>query len=78
MADEKCTAGNIFTINERHLFLYQLDYSNETVEAAREGFAFTGFKKSGNQNAITGNLLFAGQLVGDSPRTMARRTGVTS
>lgn len=78
LADEKCTSGNIFTINERHLFLYQLDYSPETVEASREGFAFTGFKKSQNQNAVTGNLLFAGQLVGDSPRTMARRTGVTS
>lgn len=77
-ADEKCTSGNIFTINEKHLFLYQLDYSSETVEASREGFAFTGFKKSQNQNAVTGNLLFAGQLVGDSPRTMARRTGVTS
>ena len=78
LADEKCTSGNIWTINERHLFLYQLDYSNEMVEASREGFAFTGFRKSNNQNAVTGNLLFAGQLVGDSPRTMARRTGVTS
>ena len=78
LADEKCTSGNIFTINERHLFLYQLDYSNEMVEASREGFAFTGFRKSNTQNAVTGNLLFAGQLVGDSPRTMARRTGVTS
>lgn len=77
-ADEKCTSGNIFTINTNHLFLYNLDYSNEMVESSREGFAFTGFKKSGNQNAITGQLLWAGQLVGDSPRTMARRTGVTS
>src|SRR3990167_232469 len=78
IADEKATSGNIFTLNERHLMLYQLDYSSETVEAAREGFAFTGFKKSTNQNAVTGHLLFAGQLVGDSPRTMARRTAVTS
>lgn len=77
-ADEKCTSGNIFTLNERHLFLYQLDYSPETVEMSKEGFAFTGFKKSQNQNAVVGNLLWAGQLVGDSPRTMARRTGVTS
>ena len=77
-ADEKCTSGNIFTLNERHLFLYQLDYSNEMVETSKEGFAFTGFRKSQNQNVVTGNLLWAGQLVGDSPRTMARRTGVTS
>ena len=78
IADEKCTSGNIFTLNENHLNLYQLDYSSETVDATKEGFAWTGWKKSQNQNAIVGHLLFAGQLVGDSPRTMARRTGVTS
>ncbi len=78
ISDEKCTSGNIFTLNENHLFLYTLDYTNEVVESTKEGFAFTGFKKSQNQNAVVGHLLFAGQLVGDSPRTMARRTGVTS
>lgn len=78
IADEKCPAGNIFTLNENHLTLYTLDYTSDMVESSREGFGFTGFKKSQNQNAIVGHLLFAGQLVGDSPRTMARRTGVTS
>lgn len=77
-ADEKCTSGNIFTLNENHLFLYTLDYGPETVEMSKEGFAFTGFRRASNQTAITGHLLWAGQLVGDSPRTMARRTGVTS
>lgn len=77
-ADEKCTAGNIFTLNMNHLFLFELDYTSESVEMQKEGFGFTGFKKSQNQNAIVGNLLWAGQLWGDSPRTMARRTGVTS
>jgi len=78
VADEKCPSGNIFTLNENHLFLYTLDYTSEVVESTKEGFAFTGFKKGQNQNAVVGHLLFAGQLVGDSPRTMARRTGVTS
>lgn len=78
VADEKCTSGNIFTLNLNHLFLYTLDYPSDVIESSKEGFAFTGFKKSQNQNAIVGHLLFAGQLVGDSPRTMARRTGVTS
>lgn len=77
-ADEKCTAANIFTLNENHLFLYELDYSGELVDATKEGFAWTGWKKSSNQNAIVGHMLWAGQLVGDSPRTMARRTAVTS
>jgi len=78
ISDETCTANNLYTLNENHLFLYQLDYSPEMVESSKEGFAFTGFKKSQNQNAVVGHLLFAGQLYGDSPRTMARRTGVTS
>ena len=78
IADEKCTSGNIFTLNEKHLFLYELDYSSEVVEASKEGFGWTGWKRSSNQNAIVGHLLWAGQLVGESPRSMARRTGVTS
>lgn len=78
VADEMCTAANIWTINLKHLFLYELNYGPEMVEFSREGFGFTGFKKSQNQNAVVGHLLFAGQLVGDSPRTMARRTAVTS
>ncbi|MEB3215553.1 MAG: phage major capsid protein [Nostocales cyanobacterium 94392] len=78
LADERCTSGNIYTLNENHLFLYELNYTNELVESSKEGFAFTGFKKGQNQNAVVAHLLWAGQLVGDSPRTMARRTTVTS
>jgi len=77
-SDEMCTAGNIFTLNLKHLFLFQLDYTPEIAEMVKEGFAFTGFKKSQNQAAVTGQLLFAGQLWGDAPRTHSRRTGVTS
>lgn len=78
VADEKCTANNIFTLNENHLFLYELDYPSDVVEASKEGFGWTGWKKSTNQNAIVGHMLWAGQLVGESSRTMARRTAVTS
>jgi hypothetical protein len=78
LADEKCTAANIWTLNMNHLRLYMLDYPSNMVEGSREGFGWTGWKRSTNQNAIVGHLLFAGQLVGESPRTMARRTGVTS
>jgi len=78
VADEMCTSGNIWTLNMKHLFLYELDYPADLVEATKEGFAWSGFKKSTNQNALVGHLYWAGQLVGDSPRTMARRTAVTS
>lgn len=78
IADEMATANNIWTLNTNHIFLYQLDYTSEVAEMSKEGFAFTGFKKSQNQAAVVGHLLFAGQLWGDAPRTHARRTGVTT
>lgn len=78
ISDEKATAGNFYFLNENHLFLYQIDHDPMFVESSKEGFAWTGWKKSQNQNAIVGQLLFAGQIVGDSPRTMSRRTAITS
>lgn len=78
IADEKCTAGYLYFINENHLFLYQIEQDPLFVEASKEGFAWTGWKRSTNQNAITSQLLWAGQLVGDSPRTMSVRTGITT
>lgn len=78
ISDDNCTTGNLFFLNENHLFLYEIDHDPLFVESSKEGFGWTGWKKSTNQNAITGQLLWAGQLVGDSPRTMSRRTGITS
>jgi len=78
ISDEMCTAANIYLLNENHLSLYTIDHDPLFVDGSKEGFAWTGWKKSANQDAITGQILFAGQLVGDSPRTMSRRTGVTS
>lgn len=78
ISDDNCTAANLFFLNETHLFLYEIDHDPLFVEGSKEGFGWTGWKKSTNQNAITGQLLWAGQLVGDSPRTMSRRTGITS
>ena len=78
ISDEKCTAANLFFLNENHLYFYTIEHDPMFVETSREGFGWTGWKKSQNQNAIVGQLLWAGQLVGDSPRTMSRRTGITS
>jgi len=78
IADEKCTSGNLYLLNENHLFFYQIPADPMFAESSKEGFSWTGWKKSQNQDAIVGQLLWAGQLVGDSPRTMSRRTGITS
>jgi len=79
VADPKCTSGNIFTINENHLFFMRLPQpTGFTVESERDGFGWTGWQQPVNQDAVTGRLQWYGQLVSDSPRTMARRTGVTA
>lgn len=78
ISDEKCPAGNLWWLNENHLYLYTLDHSPELTQGSKEGFAWTGWKKSQNQDAIVGQILWAGQLFGDSPRTMARRTAITT
>lgn len=75
VADEKCTSGNIYTLNENHLFFYTIPQSGREMKG---GFGWTGFKEPVNQDAVAGQLLWYGQLVGDSPRLQARRTGVTS
>jgi len=79
VSDPKCTSGNIFFINENHLFFMRLPQpTGFTVESEREGFGWTGWKEPVNQDAVTGRLQWYGQLLSDSPRTMSRRTGVTS
>lgn len=75
VSDEKCTSGNIYTLNENHLFFYHLPQPGREV---KNGFAWTGWKEPANQDAVVGHLLWYGQLITDAPRTHARRTGVTS
>jgi hypothetical protein len=75
IADEKCTSGNIYTLNENHLSFYSIPQVGRSI---KNEFAWTGFKEPANQDATTGQLLWYGQLICDSPRTQARRTGVTS
>ena len=76
VADEKCTSGNIFTLNTNFLKLYKLPQPDRKEIA--NGFAWTGWKEPTNQDAVTGQLLWYGQLLCTSPRRQARRTGVTS
>ena len=75
VADEKCTAQEIYTINENHLKFYTI---NRPGMAIKNGFAWIGFKEPVNQDATVAQLLWAGQLICDAPRTMARRTTVAA
>lgn len=78
ISDDKCTANNLWTLNTNYLDLYELEPDGAFVDGSKEGFGFTGWKKSINQDAIVGQLLWYGQLVGTQPRKQARRTGITS
>lgn len=75
VADEKATANNIYALNENHFFLYNIKPPYGEV---KEGFQWTGWKVPTNQDVMVGQLLWYGQLVNDSPRHSARRTGVSS
>ena len=78
VADEKCTSGNIYTLNENHLFWWSIPQPAGFGRTENRGFGWTGWKEPINQDAVTGQLLAYLQLTTDSPRTHARRTGVTS
>lgn len=75
VADEKCTSGYIYTLNENHLKFYVIPQPGRAI---KNGFGWTGWREPVNQDAVVGHMLWYGQLVSDSPRTMAKRTGVTS
>jgi len=75
VADEKCTTGNIYTLNLENLYWYTIP---QPGRQQKNGFSWTGFKEPVNQDAIAGQLLLYGQMITDSPRLHARRTGVTS
>ena len=78
VADEKATSGNIFTLNENHLTWWNIPQPAGFGRTENRGFGWTGWKEPVNQDAVTGQLLAYLQLTTDSPRTHARRTGVTS
>ena len=79
VSDEKCTANNLYTLNENHLSFYNIpQVTGMMVESERDGFGWTGWLQGQNQDAVVGRLQWYGQLICDAPRTNARRTGITS
>lgn len=78
VSDDKCPSGNLFMLNENYLDLYEMEMDPAFVSGNREGFAWTGWKKSTNQDALVGQFLWYGELVGKQPRKHSRRTGISS
>lgn len=93
VADEKCTAGYMYFLNEKFLSWYGLQHpqhgevsvktkniQTSAIEnyAPIKGCAWSGLKEPVNQDAEIGQLFLYGQLVNWSPRHNAVLKGITS
>lgn len=78
VADEKCTSGRFYWLNEKHVgfavWPYP-DFPGYVTKPNYHGFAWTGLKLPTNQDASVGQFLFYGQLVTDACRTHSYMTG---
>lgn len=54
VSDEKCTANNLFTLNENHLQFYNLPAASQMGYSMKNGFIWTGFRQPVNQDAVSG------------------------
>lgn len=93
VADEKCTSGFIYFLNENFIEWYGLKHpqhenitlTTNTMESGAyneapkvTGFAWTGLKEPVNQDAEIGQILLYGNLTCWSPRHQAVLKGITS
>lgn len=68
VVDSHCASGNVWLLNS--------DFFKLVVHKDRD-FIFTGFQKPTNQDALVGQILFAGQLVCQAPRLNTRMSGLS-
>ena len=66
--DAHCASGNLWLLNT--------DFWKLVVHKDRD-FVFSGFQKPSNQDAMVGQIFWAGQLICQSPRLQNRMTGLT-
>ncbi len=77
VADEKCTSGRFYWLNENHIGLAKWsypDFPGYQTKANYNGFCFTGLKIPTNQDATVGQFLFYSELVTDACRTHSYMT----
>lgn len=66
--DNKVASGNLWLLNT--------DFFKLVIHRDRD-FVFTGFQKPTNQDALVGQILWAGQLICQAPRLNTRMTGLS-
>lgn len=93
LADEKCTSGVLFFLNEDFLDFYALPFpdgnpipvkgskseiiGNDYNNITGFGFTWSGWIKPTNQASYVGHTYLGGQLVSDNPRRQGKLTGIT-
>lgn len=76
VADEKCTTGRLYTLNENHIWFYTFR-KHPKHTAQKHGFFWTGLKEPVNQDGDIGQFLWYGNLASDGPRFSAVRVAIT-
>jgi hypothetical protein len=92
IADEKCTSGVLYFLNEDFLNFYALpskmnqpiQYNAQEVEGNDYGssvkglgFSFTGWVKPTNSYSVIGHVILGGQLISENPKRHGKLTGIT-
>jgi len=90
VADEKCTSGYLYYLNEKYLYWASLPHpvhgtvnlGSSTIEeinppSKNHGICWTGLKEPVNADGQTGQFLLYGDFICDSPRHMAVDQGIT-
>lgn len=92
LADEKCTTGNLYFLNENYLNWFALPVAmtepvkfksadiegNDYSSVEGLGFSWTNWIKPTNAASIISHIYFGGQLICDNPKRQGVLTGVSS
>lgn len=91
LADEKCTSGYFYALNEDYLDWYALPFhgakplayksqikGNDYAAPLGLGFSWSDWIIPANAGSVVGHIYFGGQLVTNNPKRHGVLTGVTS
>lgn len=92
VADEKCTSGVFFFLNEKYIQFYgdkmamakpinfkSGDIVGNDYESLKGlGFSYTDWKQPVNQAAVVSHIFCYGELTTDNPKRQGKLTGITS
>jgi hypothetical protein len=92
LADEKCTSGNLYFVNEDFLDWYALPMAKTTPVKFRSqdiqgndyssveglGFSWSDWVVPTNAAAIVGHVYLGGELISANPKRHAKLTGITT